>query len=1541
MADYSHLFPIKSNAPTTTSDGRRQATLTTGSWESENGRQWIETNSVVNPIAVSQRISNDFFRKVMQFLHMQFWIANDYVAANPDYKIGGGSNNNFVTWYIYEVVGASGKTLTLKVGKNGDPRSAQTYFAGGRESYADPLTWTSAYGSWIQPNDLVELAGNTVLSGRIRAKVVSRDFSGLSNPVADENDTFTVSLTSSVGNALTKYDPTDTTSKIIATIYREAFHPEQFPIITDPNPMFVSKHQIEIGGSGSTLELLTPNGASTRIAVPQYGLTNFEPTFRLEVKNGSVYEDRTADFLSSAYRVIVLHTGSSTYQTILYLGNTDYYGNTVTDYRLSAMRITYYYESSQSEGSSPHQTHCHNCRRDFNNTINNSNTNGTDSVSGEHWYCALRDNPEVTAANLNAFRGKQCYQLGSCKGFQEGELEHSNTSFWAYIYSAWNTVIKQKTAGFSDISNFVIERCLCPSFRWLFEDPSQLHSVHQYWASIFPQSGGFGYRAGIITNDGNKLWDWVTGAIYRYNADLNALTDWNNNQLIDDDLRGVIPRRLSTSAYGQFSTELNNTDDPGKVLRWNGRMIRQAAMIVKDQSEIGSSFYFANRTVAGLEGENRIQRFNRRSEIIIENLSRTNYDVQGTDYPVQIFSYPQTIRGHQNVRGIIRLRSDGADDFGYKRIGASGINGHVLRAETMSGGLRLHCSPGIYASSVTITAGADSYDKVTPFYASGNVGNLPDPLKPTQSHYNTLHNSVIGANHAREGDTLTFTNGPLAGIQFWIKRVIPSSGVNFSSYTSDTWIESERLSPYFDPFINDGNEHNLEITNIKVKFLSLPSPYYWYAFNTPAIFQTTERPTEQSGIGEYNNIRLLWNYVESGQLITTFTAPIHQNAIPASSDPEWTDNEHVGRYLHLADSDQYFIIISNTHDTIYLSPEYTAVSESLFNWEIVYNPNNSYIGDGLGFPSYEAFAWCFSTTAGLLNPQMIIEWKKDGAVQSPQTLTMAMPSITPSFTPDVSKIDQWVVSIDGEELEYQGSISSIVDLAQQPSYSGWKWSGAQVILHCNRCGQRANLLYKTTELQPMSGFGDGVGVPGVDDLTYLKKCDVVEIYNEQSQLTIPKVSSADFVISTGGVVKPAGSLIPYFKDHADTIWTQAVFEPYMYLYKADGIIYITQAAINALPQNFDLKFVQSNGFANRTEETPAELINNVLGLMNITDEVKTTMPSYVSETFGILGDAYFAVGKDYEVDPSTGTTWPTTIAQTLGIWNVKCPPYSVGAQTLNNTQYDPSKYLFEFVDDILYSDATIVTGYKMGCFLFPNNGVAATIQSPLKILEWGNLLKTLPDDVTILDAEIQISIPSSASFNTIKIDVVEDSTKPYYYRIDTTTASEVDGAIAPFFVGETNDGDWHLLDIPLESAQGEAGKSTIINFKTSFEKLLKVYRDSQYRRIGFYICLDNGQNDVVATALTGGPSKYGLIPALYQSFSKYSADGSNNIGKPGCPTTPYSYNVVYYYSIWVANYTADDDFGIGGIWVKYQLPDYTIEDMCIPVGNWPSLQIKE
>jgi hypothetical protein len=754
------------------------------------GRHWCTDRSPWTPIDPRLRLPIRFVREAQNFLSYQRWLVQGWTAADPDYKVNADAGNNFCTWFIYEIVGASGRTLTLRVGAvEADPRACTVTFMQLRDPETGQLRPTFIQGSWCQVGDQLDIGGNSVLTGRVSCRIVANDgFTGLGTPVGT-GQTFSVTVDQDVSFAALKARPEDAANAPVAVVYREAYQPEAWYATSEADPMFVVYRSWETSAAPYLADGIVPladgEGYPARIAWPLEGVT-----FRLEIDYGAGYQAVSlrgepmpggGDY---TWPRIVDRGGG----TRLYLGSSGARGESWPNLLAGAKRLRIYYGchvwSSDVEGaSSPCQGHCLFCAEDYNKVVPRSGANGTGWAVGpdgeDHAYvCLMRD--RLGRDVLSQFEPGHCWLMGWCPYFRPAPALGITQYHWSQLFCEQDTALVQLVAGVSDTNNFQLVRRMSPSFAWLLDRAEAFASPAGNWPLVAPFCGGLGEFQLDTDQASNQLLRWACGAVVNWSlAGRGELyfPELPTSELIWEDARGVLARRVPSNLRTRSQLSGTPWSEAGhletQLAWWVG--MNMLCGVRKDPVGYGSSTLDTGVRggAAGIEGQGRRQRFNRstRADIPDVDLARTGTPQHdpGTHHAV-VYSSPQLIR-NQAWRVLLQLRADGAADYGAKRLG--GGSAKIAKLEELGGLLKVELELGDYTLSQSgANQGAPGEDLLVHFTGGGNAVSL-HPFYRVGGYYGNADQTGFYPPFAKAiaGDTLRVGDADL-----WIVGADPCAG---------------------------------------------------------------------------------------------------------------------------------------------------------------------------------------------------------------------------------------------------------------------------------------------------------------------------------------------------------------------------------------------------------------------------------------------------------------------------------------------------------------------------------------------------------------------------------------------------------------------------------------------------------------------------------------------------------------------------------------------------------------------------------------------
>lgn len=754
------------------------------------------------PFADKYLYRMDVIRQSQAMLHYFQWIVG-WKESFTDYLIGGLGHGAWAQGPIFPIIAASGNQLTLRCNSI-DPRNYLIASYIDPDDDIPPPTVIAVTGMIPAPGDMVDFGGSTVLAGRLRCKVVSVDFNGLPD-TPGAFDTFTVTVDQDVSYAMT---PPSVPAPALPNclIWREGLEPERWIEPKENLPMFVvpreSVFEIWQEGDDEVGEKFMQDEPLPLLDADELLCLNAFPVATQQETRGTLRVWKSTDGIawteitsSAIGRFVVTQVSDVHRETHLWLGGTRWDGddqaNLISGSRYVRVWHNPHVDDSAVVGAySPCNDRCQHARRDYNNVI--ANATGFDGFdidpSGSHWFCARRNNPLVKPENLAAFT-HNCAQAGSCGGFEERSPQSLDENILFQISSAQNATTVKKIPGLADLDNYTIRRINTPSLCWLLNAPAAYKSKGGFYQNeVFPNAGGYVMRiTDKIKSSGDIRIDAIAGAIWNYIADGGTVPcDWETNRFGNDEhnLHGILKRRIPDALIPH--TQMN---DPWNFLgeaffdphhnQTVERFLRRIPTVKKDATAPGEDAADDVRDVAGLEGENRLQRTRTYRKHVIA-ISKGIATAQGRLGYETATEFPQVDGTDEEIRVRVRLRAGGRETFGVKR------HGRVLLCEKVSSvNYRIHCYPGLYVVSQTINPPLlPSYDATAHFYASGNIVELPEPYRPNGSYYNSPREKMTAGSAAYKaihGDTIEFDSMP--GRKFYILRAEAGVGIDFSPYS--------------------------------------------------------------------------------------------------------------------------------------------------------------------------------------------------------------------------------------------------------------------------------------------------------------------------------------------------------------------------------------------------------------------------------------------------------------------------------------------------------------------------------------------------------------------------------------------------------------------------------------------------------------------------------------------------------------------------------------------------------------------------------------
>ena len=1200
------------------------------------GCHYCSSNSATNPITSTYRYDADAYDAACTILKYLQWIGGG-TSFSGLYTLNGAGYNNFTTLHTWEIASTSGRTFVLNADSEHDPRQITTFFFGAFTP-GEGIEWTSSSGCWGIPGDRIFITGNSTCAGRIMATILSVDYSGLSTPITGTQQ-WSITVDQDAGFVDTPSDPLDSTLPT-CWIGREAFRPELFPYVSDPRDRFFVTTTIEsvpddtywVSSTG-VITIKNGGGSNVQIAFPT---ADREPTpgtnratyivgsFKLEVdyNDGQGYTDITSSLRSYTedeqfYRwPRIVGTSDGSYTTKIYLGPLDVDGAAQTNLLSGAIgiRIRSGIESASNDRSvagahMPNEGHCYEELEDKNGVLGSTGVNGTRINSdGKHYYCNKR--ASVPKAFLDAFSNSPdhgCWET-NCPLFKPPYDPHRmGQANWDLLLISQNETIVQLAPGSSNNSNFTHERIWAPAIFWLMNSSGYYNSSPQYYATAASiSSGKYVYVSGSETDvDGNESFVVVKGAILNENYDSYSALDWDTNRW-PSGIDGILPTRLGTTystLMEYFPSVVSSTYiTSGDAQRWIGS--RRPMLAVRDARSYGGGLSFTNRSTAGLEGQARVQRMGERYMFIPQIRKSTPglkqpYLTYG-DYAT-VYGSNQTFYGQTDIRVLVNVIAEGASDFGNKRLGG-GTNGQIYSIALDAGLYRIDCSPGLLNSSVS---GVQS-DSIVPFFTSGNVVHSPYPYYPNYSFYNEYNNKTLGSHDQKAvpGNTLEFLDGNLQGKRFWVKKVSPHAGTDFSTgFTGNLVSETVRVGSYFNmaQFTDDPDQVPLlEVDSIGLQFSPAGSEtgayWDWFSAGSPAYteLRASERETENTeDTSELTNVRFwldratgLKFETSSGITIDTIIdagAPNHPPFITTSTAHGLTSGQRVyitgTNSVPSADFNDVEILVMSTTEFIPLTVNDSWTTNGTQGTVYLVGSADAIVQGSLNlYPSYTLLYYAALAT---LYTGARLGFSINGSAQTAQTITLAVPQIDLPFTPDTSTLSSWYVFLiddDREiyqELTYKNTLASEWDLIDGPGFYEWSYSDGKIILHPNTAGCLVYYLYQTSTEIDMGDMPAGIAFPtSLADYTHIKKMDRVWLIDEGGQLAanVGNLAGTQFVVNNKGVLMHPDddALVVEFAEWQTTTWT-VLSSSYYTVISSEGKILINEDGYNLLPDVFCLR----------------------------------------------------------------------------------------------------------------------------------------------------------------------------------------------------------------------------------------------------------------------------------------------------------------------------------------------------------------------------------
>jgi hypothetical protein len=1650
--------------PTGLATGQRESTLTEGEWQSEPlpecagcpahvseggthptvGRHYCTANTLSSPLAPQHQFPFEFIRRMQNYLSYQNWLVNGWRAANPGFRVNAIAMNNFATWFIFKIVGASGRTLTLEI-DDYDPRDVPIFFASGRSDNDDPfspLETSTNYGLWCQVGDQVDIGGNSVVSGRISCRIVApTSFPSVDYP-APAGTTFTITVDQDVSYATLKADP-DSEDAPKAFIYREAFQPELWETIADPTPMAClfrtvefTPDQIEDG----IITLLNPEDENVRIAYPIYdrevppgytGESNVRGTFKLEINYGAGYQEiniREWDGTSGNYswpRIAVTHiTGG--YKTELWLGAVGPLGQTMTNLineSVISVRVYFGYEVANLtvEGArSPCQGRCGHDVRDFSNTVSGITTNGVD---GNNYYCnARKTTPKL---NLDLYRGNACFQMGTCPNFIPATPGRISPYTWSQLYCEQNTKMIQLFPGSPHPSNFAITRNSNPSFHWLANPPEPYVNPRGYYAWTEPfECGKFGFWSIFVDEDDNSNIVFQRGAIYNYDSFVRPFLIFPTLFTGDsyNDMKGLFPRKTSLVNHTQLENTAYGTDSLNQRMSNWWRGIQAAASVFRDARDYGPTISFSNRSIPGIEGQNRIQRFNRSTVAYIPKIDKSilEYQPRTAVHCALVKTSPATIDGF-DYQLEIQLRADGQSDYGAKRTNNRAVNALIKRVESLGDKkYRIH----YMVAPWTLSNGVLGGDELYTFYGGGNMCQLTPDIFGVRGHYQTANDNVYGGPFCKTipGDTIKFKSHP--GINqsdsFYVLEAEPCSGDSVIGLEANNILQFfGRPGVFFDP---PEDQEDYVIDSFEVGFTTGTGAWQAFPiFRSSSFDQSEMRPVEN----DIDDIALLWSNEDlgSGSKLLQYTdTPTDGQLLTIDDGVGFTtyifvdpQTEYIGSNIPIGigmSADHSFY---NLVSKINSSDPYASAIINTETDEIVIIPRNNPIevtntlgidvldakrvaGSNIAYISFASYWWA-SLNGDVPERICRINFHANGV---PGSTEKAIDGCYLDVDDaDSSDVNSWLVGYynsSGEFItyEYHGLVTSNLDFDVPMGKFAYNSLAGSIVFHPNESGKVFFVQYTVNTPIDLGDFPPSRDYPPRfetgTELDYLKKCDTTVVRDEDGVIATNLLTLENVLVEphTDGVIRDSADVIVEWSEYQSDTWT-VIPSSDVYVNRAKGKIRISPEYFATLPDIFCIKV--TTDIANRTIETPAELVSLTLQHANALDTIVIAAPFNNGFYFSFGAEYYLGATNWVEWNGDSGWRYPTNAAigwyygypfdyqgglndpvldrETLILETpLPSPPEYVKMLEKDEGKYSESSGNIN--DSFVYIGADTTNdaagGLGFGEKQIPTRGGGAGMSTQIFFIEFQEFLKRIPTDAEIISANVEVTLipnvpekPSVVTKTTRKLlfcqSSIDESTSginpldnwiciPHIQDGPYEVVEELEEDINCGFglIGLTNNDVWEYLGSFLDSgALMSVGKKRVVSCKKFLEALLG-YRNSKYKQFGVLV---TPKGDSSAYTPPNGPNSKKFKSAVTGIRESYEDISSTVVGSLSEVHFPVSYEDIYgevsgtpMYQVRVT-YTSWQiecgGFGISNMVVTYKLPDSSITTRMMQ-GNMPGMQ---
>lgn len=333
---------------------------------------------------------------------------------------------------------------------------------------------------------------------------------------------------------------------------------------------------------------------------------------------------------------------------------------------------------------------------------------------------------------------------------------------------------------------------------------------------------------------------------------------------------------------------------------------------------------------------------------------------------------------------------------------------------------------------------------------------------------------------------------------------------------------------------------------------------------------------------------------------------------------------------------------------------------------------------------------------------------------------------------------------------------------------------------------------------------------------------------------------------------------------------------------ARGKLYLTDDCVEALPDNFNLKW--RGRLAERAIPTSAETLLNLLDCLGCIDTVIIGAIGFGAVAFELSGfcGAGFTSSK---IDPGTGRVMGAG-SIVFGMRNDDMPISTPAADYRFPTLYDSGKADFVMVPDQYYylpylvpaSDADLLIGATLQGETHTALEFDWKFKGVAQDLNFHQAIQGMPDGATIIDALCEVTITGEILYGSehwtalVNNDFSGDFfTPPEAPSYESESYTDSTPRLGLAFAGQTVDGNWTGLGAAIDeaaSATVAGGYKRVIHIKNVIEKMLTL-RDSQWARIVIYPAfLQAAQVDNFLEQLN---DTFGFLDSVRQGYMSISS----------------------------------------------------------------------